>query len=145
MPISTVNYYIIHIFPVVPLRAGKWSGFRNGNRLFYMKEIKDELGMPMGFRLKGRWIRCFHFGQVRGLERERAEVERKGDYPDDEEIRKRGDQARERVKRKEERRQEWLRAVAQRCTTSDGSGIAQDGVEPGPAGGRPLEGVLNVK
>ena len=55
------------------IRYGKWRGFQTGNRVFYMKKIDGELGMPVGFRLKGKWIRCFHYGQVRGMEREEVE------------------------------------------------------------------------
>ena len=55
------------------IKYGKWRGYQTGNRVFYMKTIHGELGMPVGFRLKGMWIRCFHYGQVRGVEREEAE------------------------------------------------------------------------
>ena len=60
------------------IKYGKWKGYQTGNRVFYMKTIAGELGMPVGFRLKGKWIRCFHFGQVRGMEREEAENKMRG-------------------------------------------------------------------
>lgn len=53
------------------IKGGKWKDFQNGDRAYYMKTITSPLGMPQGFRLRGLWIRCRHYGQVRGEERDR--------------------------------------------------------------------------
>ena len=54
------------------IREGKWKGFENGTRFYYMKHIEDtEMGLPPVFYVKNQRVRVSHQGQLRGRERER--------------------------------------------------------------------------
>ena len=57
------------------MRNGMWKNFETGTRVFFMKYIEDELGLPPVFFIKNERVRVFHQGQVRGKEREREERE----------------------------------------------------------------------
>jgi len=99
------------------IKNGKWRDFQNGNRIFYMKTILSSFGMPQGFRLKGRWIRVFHYGQLRGRERAEAENDLLGRTPEQvSEIEK---VEKERARSIDEKRKLWYQQKVETQKTTD--------------------------
>ena len=87
------------------IRDGPWKGFEYGTRIFYMKHIEDELGLPLVFYIKNVKVRVFHPGQVRGREREFEECRRRGGADVEAELCRREE---ERKQYRENKRREWI-------------------------------------